>query len=213
MPETLPLGLQEAIAWISGQGGIWIYLIVFTACILENLFPPYPGDTLLFAGAVLASAGLVSIPLILALGITGNVLGAMLVYRFGYTRGRRYFLNHQGKFIDPVHLHRIERWFGRYGTRIILISRFLTGIRSAVALAAGLGEVPVGRMLVYTAISTLLWNGLIVGLAVALGSNWEAIHEFARLYNRLVLALLCVVALAWTIRWRLRRRKQVGDAR
>jgi membrane protein DedA with SNARE-associated domain len=208
MPETLPLGLKEAIAWISGQGGIWIYLIVFSACILENIFPPYPGDTLLFAGAVLASAGVVSTPLVLFLGILGNVMGAMMVYAFGFTRGRKYFLSHQGKFIDPTHLQRIENWFVRYGARIILVSRFLTGIRSAVALAAGLGEVPVAKMLLYTTISTLFWNGLIVGLALALDSNWEAIHDFALLYNRLVLALLCLVAVAWAIQWRLRKNRK-----
>jgi len=195
------------MAWVGAQGGIWVYLIVFSACVLENVFPPYPGDTLLFAGAVLAAAGVVSTPLVLALGISGNVLGAMLVYTFGYTRGRKFFLSHHGRFIDPAHLRKIESWFGRYGTRLILLSRFLTGIRSGVALAAGLGEVPLGKMLLYTTISTLFWNGMIVGLALALDSNWDAIYEFAHLYNRLVLALLCLVALAWTIR-RLVRRKQ-----
>lgn len=212
MLDNLPMGLQEVVSWISAQGGIWVYLIVFSACVLENLFPPYPGDTLLFAGAVLATAGVVSVPLVLGLGITGNVLGAMLVYAFGYTRGRRFFLSHQGRFIDPAHLHKIENWFGRYGTRIILLSRFLTGIRSGVALAAGLGEVPLGKMLIYTTVSTLFWNGLIVGLAWTLGSNWEAIHEFARLYNRLVLALLCLAALAWTIRWLVRRQDSAPDS-
>jgi membrane protein DedA with SNARE-associated domain len=132
----------------------------------------------------------------------------MLVYTFGYTRGRRYFLSHHGRWIDPDHLHRIERWFGRYGTRVILVSRFLTGIRSAVALAAGLGEVPRGKMLLFTTLSTLLWNGLIVGLAVALGSNWQAIYDFARLYNRLVLAFLGLAALALAVHWRLRGRRQ-----
>jgi len=212
VPESLPLGFREAVEWVSGHGGIWVYLIVFSAAILENIFPPYPGDTILFAGAVLASGGVVSAPLILLSGITGNVAGAMLVYTFGYSRGRKYFLSRHGRFIDPAHLERIERWFARYGSRIILISRFLTGIRSGVALAAGLGEVPAYKMALYTTLSTLAWNGLIVGLALALGTNWEAIHDFARLYNRLVLALLCVAALAWAVRWQIRRRRQNRSA-
>lgn len=212
MPESLPLGFREAVAWVSGHGGVWVYLIVLSAAILENVFPPYPGDTILFAGAVLASAGLVSIPLVLLCGVTGNVGGAMLVYYFGYSRGRKYFLTHRGKFIDPAHLERIERWFKRHGSRIILISRFLTGIRSGVALAAGLGEVPAAKMVLYTTISTICWNGLIVWLALSLGTNWEAIYEFASLYNRMVLALLCLVALAWTIRWQIRRRRRDKSA-
>ena len=213
MPETLPLGLREAVEWVSGHGGLWVYLIVFASSILENVFPPYPGDTILFAGAVLASAGEVSTPLVLVSGITGNVAGAMLVYAFGFSRGRKYFQEGHGRFIDPAHLERIEKWFARYGSRIILISRFLTGIRSGVALAAGLGEVPAYKMALYTTLSTLAWNGLIVALALALGTNWEAINDFARLYNRLVLALLCVVALAWAVRWQIRRRRPNGSAR
>ena len=52
-------------------------------------------------------------------------------------------------------------------------------------------------MLLYTTISTLLWNGLIVALALAFGSNWETIYEFAMLYNKIVLAAMAIAAIAW----------------
>jgi membrane protein DedA with SNARE-associated domain len=213
MIEALPSGIREAIAFISGHGGLWVYLIVFTAAVLENIFPPYPGDTILFAGAALAATGAVLWPLVLLVGISGNVLGAMAVYTFGFTRGRKYFLSHQGKFVEPERLHRIELWFSQYGARVIIISRFLTGIRSAVSLAAGLGEVSWRKMIIYTTISTLLWNGLIVGLAISLGRNWDAVYEFAMLYNRLVIALLAAIALAWAARqlWVKRRGKTVDS--
>jgi membrane-associated protein len=211
MLEALPQGLQEAIAFVSGHGGIWVYAIVFSAAVIENIFPPYPGDTILFAGAVLASAGAVLWPLVLLVGITGNVAGAMLVFWFGHTKGRKYFLRHHGRWIDADRLHRIEAWFRTYGARVIVISRFLTGIRSGIALCAGLGEVPASHMLLFTTISTLLWNGLIVGLALLLGSNWEAIYEFARLYNRLVLALLALVALGWAFRQFVLKRRRAGS--
>jgi len=214
MLETLPTGLQETIELISGHGGLWIYTAVFIAAVIENIFPPFPGDTFLLAGAVLAVAGTVLWPAVLICGIGGNVLGAMLVFWFGYTRGRKYFLTHRGRWIEPERLRRIENWFLQYGARIIVISRFLTGIRSGVALAAGLGEVPFAKMLIYTTISTLLWNGLIVGLALALGNNWDAIYEFARLYNWLVLALLATVAVGWAV-WQLylKRRRSRSETR
>ena len=202
MLETLPTGLQETIELISGHGGLWIYTAVFITAIIENIFPPVPGDTFLLAGAALAVTGAALWTGVLVCGIAGNVLGAMLVFWFGATRGRKYFLTHHGRWIEPERLHRIENWFLQHGARIIMVSRFLTGIRSGVALAAGLGEVPFAKMLIYTSISTLLWNGLIVGLALALGNNWEAIYEFAHLYNRLVLALLVAAAVGWAV-WQL----------
>jgi membrane protein DedA with SNARE-associated domain len=203
----MPDALARAVELISGYGGLWIYLIVFCAAVTENLFPPSPGDTILFAGAVVAARGAALWPLVLTSAVVGNVAGAMLVYWFGFAKGRQYFLSHHGRWIEPERLHRIERWFNRYGTRIILLSRFLTGIRSGVALTAGLGEVPAWRMATFTAISTLLWNALIVAVALAFQHNWAAIYEFARLYNGVVFLLLAVLAAGWgAYRWWLHRR-------
>lgn len=209
MIDALPQGLAEWVAIISGYGGIWIYGFVFVAGIIENIFPPFPGDSILFAGGVLATAGAVMWPLILICGVCGNVLGAMTVYWFGYSKGRHYFITHHGRLIDEARLHRIEDWFEKYGVRIIVVSRFLTGIRSGIALCAGLGEVPAIKMLLYTTLSTLLWNGLIITLALLLGSNWDAISEFSGLYNRVVIGLLAIVAIGWAIRqFVLKRAKQ-----
>lgn len=194
------------VDFLAAYGGLGIYVIVLVAAVIENLFPPAPGDTVLFAGAVVAAKGGGLWPVVLMAAVAGNIAGAMLVYWFGLARGRRYFQNHRGRFVDPERLRQIERWFDRYGARVILLSRFLTGIRSGVALWAGLGEVPALRMAAYTAVSTLLWNSLIVAAALALNYNWAAIYEFARIYNGVVFLLFGVIAVAWAIhalwRWR-----------
>jgi membrane protein DedA with SNARE-associated domain len=207
--ESLPQGLAEWVAAISQYGGFWIYIFVFIAGVTENIFPPFPGDSILFAGGVLASAGLVWWPLVLVCGVVGNVIGAMTVYWFGYSKGRHYFITHHGRLIDEARLHRIENWFERYGTWIIIGSRFLTGIRSGIALCAGLGEVPASQMLLYTTLSTLLWNSVIITLAFLLGSNWNEISEFAGLYNRLIIGMLVAIAAGWGIRqFALKRARQ-----
>ena len=200
MIDALPQGLGEWITQISGHGGIWIYGAVFIAGLVENIFPPFPGDSVLFAGGVLAASGAVYWPLVILAGVTGNVLGAMTVFWFGYSKGRHYFITHHGRLIDEERLHKIENWFRKYGAGIIVISRFLTGIRSGIALCAGLGEVKASKMLLYTTLSTLLWNGLIITLALLLGNNWDAVERFAGLYNRIVIVLLLSIAAIWAIR-------------
>lgn len=214
MPDAFTAKLEEVVLLISAYGGFWIYSIVFVSCIIENIFPPYPGDTVLFAGTVLSAAGRVEWYLVLIAGLAGNVAGAMLVYWFGAAKGRKYFLRHHGKWISEQSLHRIEGWFSQHGARIILISRFLTGIRSGVSLTAGIGEVPVGKMAIYTTISTLMWNGLIVALALAFERNWEAIYDFATLYNKIVLAGVVLAFVGWGV-YRvisLRRGRKIDDA-
>jgi membrane protein DedA with SNARE-associated domain len=197
MPESLPPNLEHIAGLLSAYGGFWIYMIVFVSAIIENIFPPYPGDTVLFAGTVVSAAGQVYWPVVLLAGIVGNVAGAMLVYSFGLYKGRKYFLHHSGRWISEKNLHRIEGWFARHGAELILISRFLTGIRSAVSLTAGIAEVNTTKMVVYTVVSTLLWNGLIVGLALALGSNWREVYHFAMSYNRIVLLSIVSAAALW----------------
>ena len=81
MFDALPQGLQEAIAFISGHGGIWVYALVFTAAVIENILPPYPGDTILFAGAVLATMGTVLWPLVLLAGPLAACLPRCLAAR------------------------------------------------------------------------------------------------------------------------------------
>ena len=207
--DAVPQGLSDWIVFISGYGGLWIYGFVFIAGIIENIFPPFPGDTVLFAGGVLATGGAVLWPVVLFFGVCGNVLGAMIVFWFGYSRGRHYFIAHHGRLIDEARLHKIEDWFQKYGARIIVVSRFLTGIRSGIALCAGLGEVPVSKMLMYTTLSTLLWNGMIITLALLLGNNWDTISQFSGLYNRVMIALLLTAGLGWAIhKYVLRRAKQ-----
>jgi membrane protein DedA with SNARE-associated domain len=205
--------LVRAIDFLAALGGGWIYGIVLCAAIIENIFPPAPGDTVLFAGVLVSARGGGHWPLVLLAAVVGNVAGAMLVYWFGLAKGRRYFLAGKGRFIEPEHLHRIERWFTRYGARIILLSRFLTGIRSGIALTAGLGEVPVLRMALYTTVSTLLWNALIVAAALTLNYNWHAIYAFARIYNGVVFLLLAVVGAGWGtyLWWRGRRSSRGRD--
>lgn len=195
---------------LATYGGGWIYACVLIAAVVENIFPPAPGDSVLFAGVVVTARGGGEWPLVLLAAVAGNVGGAMLVYWFGLARGRRYFQNHRGRFIDPDRLQKIERWFQRHGARVILSSRFLTGIRSGVALTAGLGEVPVLRMAAYTAVSTLLWNALIVAAALLLNYNWPAIYEFARIYDGVVFLLFGLVGCGWAAHALWKRRSAGG---
>ena len=89
----------------------------------------------------------------------------------------------------------------------LIVSRFLAGVRSVVAIAAGIGDVKPSRMVGLSLISFLLWNGMLLGLMIASKSNWEMIMEIVRRYTYLlfILGITIGLALAASRIWRKRK--------
>ena len=46
--------LVHVLQNLSGAHWQWFYLILFASCLVENLFPPYPGDTVILLAGYLA---------------------------------------------------------------------------------------------------------------------------------------------------------------
>jgi membrane protein DedA with SNARE-associated domain len=84
----------------------------------------------------------------------------------------------------------------------------LAGVRSVIALAAGVGNVSSKKMTIYTSISIVLWNGIILLLAFKVQQNWKQILQALQIYNKVVLAAVILIAIIWLLR--MFRRKSVN---
>lgn len=202
---------KDLINLASNYGPFWFYVILFSSNVIENLFPPYPGDTVILIGGYLASVGKISFLGVFFTSLFGCLTGALILYSLGKRKGRKIF--GKGKILNPALLSKIEVWFDRYGEKVILASRFLTGIRSGVALFAGVGNVRLEKMIIYSSISIALWNGLLIYLAVGLHKNWQNLYEFFVIYNRIILGLFIlglVIILAILLKKRLEIKNEKG---
>jgi len=199
MADFLLTRAEDLSNIIAVYGAFWFYFFLFFSNVLENIFPPYPGDTVILVGGYLASAEKLSFLGVFLISLLGCLTGAMILYFLGQRKGRGFFKN--GKILNQSNLAKIEVWFKKYGEEVILASRFLTGIRSGVALSAGLGNVKVKKMIVYISISIALWNGLLIFLAAKLQQNWQALYKTFVVYNRAVLALVIVFFVAALFLW------------
>lgn len=198
----------EVLKFISSHGVVWIYLFLFFSSVLETFFPPYPGDTVTLMGGYLASSGVLSLPLAFLFPSAGSLCGALALYYIGMKKGRKLFQKDKGRILNRTQLNRIENWFGKYGGKIILLSRFITGVRSGIAVAAGLGRIEFWKMGLFSLISILAWNGIIIGLSVLLQQNWQRVYKFLSLYNRFILIIVVIVFVLWIIRlWRKKSKK------
>ena len=56
-------------------------------------------------------------------------------------------------------------------------------------------------------ISCGIWNGGLIYLGSIVGTNWEEIVSFLKLYNRAVITVIIVVAVIFLIRWLVINRK------
>lgn len=181
-------------------GPFWFYLFIFLSGLVENLFPPYPGDTVTFVGGYLAGTGLLGFSLVFVSASLGCLAGAMILYVLGKNKGRGIFLKNKGKVFNKAQLEKVENWFKRYGEKVLLLSRFLTGIRSVVALTAGVGNVKVQKMTSYTLTSIILWNGIILFSAFKVQKNWREILGMIQVYNKVVLAIVILIVIIWLIK-------------
>jgi membrane protein DedA with SNARE-associated domain len=193
---------------IAGHSALWIYLAVIVVMIIENFFPPIPGDTFVFVCAVYAAGGNASWVGIYICSIAGTILSVMALYYLGHRQGRAVFASRKLKWLSSANLEKIEHWFGRWGEKLLLASRFLTGIRAALALFAGVGNVHPWKMFIYSLISIASWNFLVVYLGALLRRDWHRIDAIFRAYSVAVYLAFAAVLLALVARLLYRRWKK-----
>jgi membrane protein DedA with SNARE-associated domain len=200
MSELFWIKVESLLSLALTHGALWFYLFIFLSSVFENIFPPYPGDMVTFVGGYLAGTSHLTFPLVFLSACSGCLAGAMLLYLLGKGKVRKVFLKKGKVIFDRAHLEKVERWFRRYGEKVLVISRFLTGVRSVVALAAGVGNVSLRKMTIYTSISIVLWNGIILFSASKVQQNWREILQMIQIYNKVVLAIVVVVAIIWLVK-------------
>lgn len=182
------------------HGPFWVYLVIFVACFIENIFPPFPGDSFIVAGGGLVAVGRLHIvPTGLAI-VLGGMCSAMLLYFLGRNYGREYFLRKNFKYFSTADVLAMEQRLQRWGILILLTSRFFVGVRSGIAVAAGIGRYPVVRMALWTGISYVLFVSLWLFAGYKIVNNFELIEYYWQTYNLIIWPIIVMVVLLWLVR-------------
>lgn len=179
---------------VSQHSVLWIYLFVLVSMVIENIIPPYPGDTAVFICGIYAAGGNASLPVIYVLSIVGTMISVMLLYYIGRSTGRAVFQSPKVRWLGVKHLNRVERWFARWGDKALIFSRWLSGIRALLALFAGVGNVRASHVFFYTLISTITWNFAVLFLAYHLRQDWQEIDHIFAAYGWFILIGVGVIA-------------------
>ena len=188
-----------------------IYLSLGFSAFLENIFPPLPGDTIVLFGSFLVGIGRLSFLGAYLSTTTGSLLGFISIYFLGRYLGRRFFIERDYRFLKADDIIKAENWFRKYGYTIIVINRFIPGIRSVIALAGGVSGLDPLKVTILALISGGLWNFIWTILGYSLGSNWDAfqadVTKIIWKYNITLLLILVVVSLLLLVRWYFKKKK------
>lgn len=195
--------------WLSHwavQSFWWTFGFFFIAAITEMIFPPFPGDAVLFLGLITLQTSEIPVARGIVAATLGGLVGFAFLFWLGRAKGRAVFIKRDKGMFSLDRLHRVEAWFKKWGVLVIIFGRFLAGIRSAVPIVAGVGDYPVTRTMIFGGISILIWNGLLAMFAVVLHHNWDRFRQVWQTYNLLIWIVVGIVVLV--IMWRVNRPKK-----
>jgi membrane protein DedA with SNARE-associated domain len=185
------------------------YLAIFLLMVLESACIPIPSEAVMLFGGALAGgvvlAGVhvhLNVVAVALAGAVGNLVGSWIAYAVGRIGGRP-LIERYGRYVllRPHDLDRAERFFQRYGTPAVLISRILPVVRTFISLPAGIAEMPLGTFSLLTLVGSLPWTFALALAGDAVAANWKSVSS-AFTPISIVVAVLIVIAIAW---WAVRR--------
>jgi membrane protein DedA with SNARE-associated domain len=187
-----------------GMAGL---LVLGLAAMLEYLVPPFPGDTITLLGGVYAVRGDHPWPLVFLVVTAGSVAGAAINYWFGTWLVRRFEANPHKSFLGLTHarLEEVQARMRRGGPWLLLVNRFLPGIRGMIFIAAGAARIPRRNALLLGALSAMAHNGLVLAIGRAVGGNLERLESLVARYQMAVVILVIIGVLAVVVRALARR--------
>lgn len=172
------------------KGGLWMLaLIIFAESgLLVGFF--LPGDSLLFIAGLLSSdAGgnvLPPVAVVVVVVFVAAVVGDQVGYAFGRRVGPSLFDRPKSRMFNPKNVERAHLFFEKYGSKTIVLARFVPIVRTFAPIVAGVGTMKYRTFVTYNVIGGLLW-----GVGVTLAGYF--LGEIDAVKNNVEIAALAVV--------------------
>ncbi|WP_302173848.1 DedA family protein [uncultured Hydrogenophaga sp.] len=147
--------------------GAWVYALLFLIIFTETgvvVMPFLPGDSLLFVVGTLCGAGLMNLPLVMALLVAAAILGDQTNYTIGRHFGPKVFQWENSRLFNRNAFNQAHAFYERHGGITIILARFMPFIRTFAPFVAGVAEMNRARFTAFNVIGALIW---VVGLTLA----------------------------------------------
>ncbi|HZR49864.1 MAG TPA: DedA family protein [Streptosporangiaceae bacterium] len=213
MPHILASGqpLPGFLQSLEGPLDHYGYWAIALLLLLENIgVPVVPGEFSLIAGAIFAGTGRAGLNVVVVgiVAVVASFVGAEIGYLIGRFAGREIVLRY-GKYvlIKPHHLDRAEAIVSRFGGFVVIVARYIVGLREANGIIAGITQMRWHTFTLFNAIGACVWVATWVAIGDLAGDNIDSIYKNVNRYSLYVLIALGVL-LAGFIAYRLLRRRR-----
>lgn len=185
----------------------WGYLGVAFFIFFEDFGVPLPGETMLIAAALYAGTGGLNIFAVGVIAFVAAVAGDNVGYAIGRWGGRE-LVERFGKyvFLTPTRLDHAEKFFNRHGGKIVVIARFVEGLRQLNGIIAGVAEMHWARFVLFNAIGAAAWVGLWTTLGYVAGDHVETISRYTAYVAEGIGVLAVILIVRAVVRARRKRR-------
>ena len=210
-PPPLPGALAGLAPLLDHYG----YLAVALLVLLDNCGIPVPGQTILVLASVYAGTGHLDFTAVLLIAAAAATLGNSIGYLIGRTGGRA-FVHRWGRYVllTPARMDRADGFFARHGGKVVLVARFVDGLRQYNGIIAGTTGMPWRRFTPFNLLGAVLWTAVWGTFGYVAGANIGTVYRTAiryQLWFAVGLGLLvAALLLRQVLRYRRRRRHHEG---
>jgi membrane protein DedA with SNARE-associated domain len=90
-------------------------------------------------------------------------------------------------------------------------NRFLAGTRAIISFFAGMSEMNLKKTIILSAVSSLIWNLILIFVGFYVGHNLNKISYYITTYNKVVFAIILAVAVFYILRFFIKRKSNVKN--
>src|SRR5512133_1750015 len=206
--------LESLVELLGGHSLHVGYAFVFVVLVLCGFGLPMPEDVVLVTGgvlawlasdletatfgAMLADRGLL---VMVAVGLCGILAGDSVIFLAGRSFGARVAdFRPLRRVITPEKLEKVEKLMRRRGNVVVVIARFLPGLRAPTYFTAGHARLPYWEFLLFDGAAAMVSAPLWVCLGFYFGSDIEAAAHQAQRFGHYILAAMTVVVVILALR-------------
>lgn len=193
----------DGLGFLEGDEGAGVsYLAIFLLVAGDAVIPILPGETALNSASVLASRDQLELGLVILMGALGAIVGDSALYWLARAGSSR--LQEQ---MERAESDKRVQWvfaiLGRRAPLLIVLGRYVPGVRFVVNATMGLTRMPYGTFLPWSVVGGTIWATYTCLLAYAVGT---ALAEFP-LASIVISGAVTTVLLA-AVYWLEKRRSQ-----
>lgn len=154
---------------------------------------------ILLMGGFAAYAGFLALPWVIVVAFCGTLFADQAYFFLGRRHSHRILAARPSW---KLRMNRAEKLFHRFKTPLILVFRFLYGIRAVLVFVIGMSRIPATKFAVLNALGAMIWAVLVGTGGYLFGSAFEILLGKIRAVELAALgALVIAVSVIWATRF------------